>query len=564
MRKYVIALGVVVVLLVGVRPAIAQHVGVEPPEESTSTTTSAPTSTTTSQQASKTSSSPESESAAASSSARKPAKTSEPADANEEAKAEEEDCENKPDTMVDDCKEIEDKESDSGGGGFVGKMAGSALARIAAASMRAATEIIKMIFTWWMQIPSPALREAPGLYEKINGYTRDIQLVLLTASLMVVALRIAMARRGMIEGTVYETTGSFIKIIISSAMWGPLIMMLMHAGDVFSNYILSLGAMQAADELFGVVAAMSVIQNPFLPLIVSVFVILTGLIQVVFLFVRAALLLVVAAVIPLAAAAGGTAMGRETYERLQSWTIALLLFKPVGALVYFVALEAIDTSKTLGGFVVSFLLLSMAVLTLPALLKLVAPATEGMGTGPSAASVIGSAAGMGASAMQGTGVPGAAMKLAGSIGGGAAGKAGAAGGGGGGGAAAGPAEFSRSGPSSGGAGSPGGGGDSAGGAGLTSGAQEGGAAAAGGAGGAAAGAATGGVATAVGAAAGAINAAADTVNSTANEATNNATSGGSGGGSAGGPADMSSSPAPGTAPIDQLSSSQSEGNGFVR
>ena len=413
-----------------------------------------------------------------------------------------------------------------------------------------------MLLAWWLIIPSPALQDASGLYEKVSGYTRDLQLVLLTASLMVVALRIAMARRGMIEGTLYETTGSFIKIIISSAVWVPLIMMLMHAGDVFSNYIIGEGAQAAIEEFIVAGITANAATGGFLPLIVAIFSIVTGLIQMVLLFVRSALLILVAAVIPLAAAAGGTAMGRETYQRLQSWTIALLLFKPVGSLIYFIAFQALDNVSTISGLVAGLLLFGMSVLTLPTLLKLLAPATDSIGVGPSNADVIGSVAKTGAMAAGGVGAPGAAMKFAGMMSSSPTTTTSGSGASGGG---AGPADFSSASTSSGGGGT---GGDATGGAGLTSGAQEagaaggsGGMAAAGGAGGMAAGAATGGVATAVGAAAGAVSAATDAISNTVNDAA---------GGSAG-PANMSSSPAPGTAPIDQLSSQQSSsGNGFTR
>lgn len=561
-RVVAIAFGVLLVLLIGVRPVWGQV------SESTSTTDSLPSTESVSPDAesslafSEPESSGEDEPVAESETSTEDA---EPTDANdtEETDAASQDCDTRDDTVSLDCQEeeeeeVESAESDSGGG-ITGRAADSVIDRFSQAAMLAAGELLKMLLGWWLLIPSPALQDTAGLYEKVNGYTRDLQLVLLTASLMMVALRISLARRGMIEGTVYETTGSFIKIILASAVWVPLIMMLMHAGDVFSAQIIGEGAQDAIEEFI----AASVTTKGFLPLIVAVFSIITGLIQMVLLFVRAALLILVAAIIPLAAAAGGTMMGRETYQRLQSWTIALLLFKPAGSIVYFIALEALDNASTLSGLVAGLMLFGMAVLTLPALLKLIAPATDSIGTGPSGMDVSSSAIKAGGMAVTGAGTPGALMKLAGGASSMGAGGAGASGGASSGGAA-GPADFSSA---SGGASAGGGGSDGGGSAGLTSGAQEAGAAggasagAASAAGGAAAGAATGGVSTAVGAAASAAGAAADTVSSTVNDA---AGGGGSSGGTAG-PANMSSSPAPGTAPIDQLSASQSsDGNGFAR
>lgn len=558
-RVVAIAFGVLLLVLVGVRPVWGQV------SESTSTTESLPSTESVSPDAesslafSEPESSGEDEPAAESETSTEDA---EPIDASdtEETEVASQDCDDQNENNFDDCENEEEEvvsaESDSGGG-ITGRVSDSVIDRFSQAAMSAAGELLKLLLGWWLLIPSPALQDTAGLYEKVNGYTRDLQLVLLTASLMMVALRVSLARRGMIEGTVYETTGSFIKIILASAVWVPLIMMLMHAGDVFSAQIIGEGAQDAIDEFLKAAVA----TKGFLPLIVALFSIVTGLIQMVLLFVRAALLILVAAIIPLAAAAGGTSMGRETYQRLQSWTIALLLFKPVGSIVYFIALEALDNASTLSGLVAGLMLFGMAVLTLPALLKLVAPATDSIGTGPSAMDVSSSGLKTGASAVTGAGVPGAAMKLAGVAGSMGAGGTGAPGGVSSGGAA-GPADFSSAGGST-SSGSSTGGGDGGGAAGLTSGAQEAGVAggAASAAGGAAAGAATGGVSTAVGAAASVAGAAADTVSSTANAA---AGGGGSSGGTAG-PANMSSSPAPGAAPIDQLSASQSSnGNGFAR
>ena len=53
--------------------------------------------------------------------------------------------------------------------------------------------------------------------------------------------------------------------------------------------------------------------------------------------VRQAMLIVVVAVLPVAAAAGGTQVGQQSYHKLTAWIIAFLLFKPVAALAYGIA-----------------------------------------------------------------------------------------------------------------------------------------------------------------------------------------------------------------------------------
>lgn len=223
-------------------------------------------------------------------------------------------------------------------------------------------------------------------------------------------------------------------------------------------------------------------------------------VQVVLMVVRSGMLVLLVGMLPITAAATNTSVGQNMFRKTLGWLLAAILYKPAAAIVYATAFKLAGTNvfKDDGsGFtsvVVGLTMIVLALLALPALMKLIIPAVSSVSSG----------GGMAAGALAG-----AAMLPSGAA---AAGRLLGKGGGGGGGSTSAP---SGSGPSgspgqsgssgntgSSGTGTPGGSGPSGTSAGNAgSGPGAGGSTAAGGAGGSTAGAGNAGAAAAGGGAA---------------------------------------------------------------
>jgi hypothetical protein len=166
-----------------------------------------------------------------------------------------------------------------------------------------------------------------------------------------------------------------------------------------------------------------------LPTLVMMFsglsVFIAAVIQIVLLLIRSAMLVLLAATFPLAAAATNTEAGKAWFKKYCAWALAFIAYKPAAALVYAAAMkmtEAGMTDQSGNGLVHTLsglMMMLLAVFALPALLRFAVPVT---------AAVAGGSAGMGGGAAD----PGGMATGAISVGRSAIGRSSSGGGGGGG------------------------------------------------------------------------------------------------------------------------------------
>jgi hypothetical protein len=145
----------------------------------------------------------------------------------------------------------------------------------------------------------------------------------------------------------------------------------------------------------------------------------------VLLLIRSAMLVLLAATFPVAAAATNTEVGKAWFKKYCAWALAFIAYKPAAALVYAAAMkmtEAGMTDESGNGLVqalTGLMMMLLAVFALPALLRFAVPVT---------AAVAGGSAGMGGGAAD----PGGMATGAISVGRSAIGRSSSGGGGGGG------------------------------------------------------------------------------------------------------------------------------------
>lgn len=122
-----------------------------------------------------------------------------------------------------------------------------------------------------------------------------------------------------------------------------------------------------------------------------------GLAQLFLLVIRWAMLLLLVGTFPLAAAATNTEAGKQWFRKHCGWTLALIAYKPAAALVYAAAIKsagtALDPNGSLTGLVVGLMLILLAVLAMPAMVRFIVPA---------AAAAAGGGVGIGAGMAAGT------------------------------------------------------------------------------------------------------------------------------------------------------------------
>ncbi len=160
-----------------------------------------------------------------------------------------------------------------------------------------------------------------------------------------------------------------------------------------------------------------------LSMIIELVVVGSSLLQVVLMIGRNGILVLLVGLMPLSASLTTLRMGQQWFERVLGWLIAFILYKPIAALTYAAAFSLIgdfapgstDNEKLIKA-ATGMLMMVLAVLALPALLRVVVPATAALGSG--------GAAGAAAGAMAGVAVQGGSMVMYRSMAGGARGAAG--------------------------------------------------------------------------------------------------------------------------------------------
>ncbi|MFF0528704.1 hypothetical protein ACFYT3_09955 [Nocardia amikacinitolerans] len=273
---------------------------------------------------------------------------------------------------------------------------------------------LRIAMTWWTAVPSPELTGAGGepgtALSAIRDYTNGLQVVFLTTGIMFAAARLALAKRGGLAGEAQESFLMLARAVFVSMTFAAMITAGTRAGDAFAQWVIFDAS---SGDLAGVINRLTDFDaetrsglGTGILLLVAVLGGISMLIQLVMLVIRQALLVLVVALIPMAAAASGTGPGSQAYKRLLAWSLAFVLWKPVGALVYAIAFAVIGNEDQRDPQLVllGLILLVMSVVVLPALIRLVAPAVATLGGGGGATAVLaGGAAGIAMASLGGRG-----------------------------------------------------------------------------------------------------------------------------------------------------------------
>ncbi|MGP3925285.1 hypothetical protein [Streptomyces sp. 8N616] len=372
---------------------------------------------------------------------------------------------------------------------FLGDPIGTIVDAIAKAVLAAAMGVLGALIT---KIPTLG---TSGTEQKVNDQTQWIVVYLAVGSLIFASIRMAMDRRG--DAGVTAVKG-LLRVIAVSGAATTVVVAAAKLADGYADHLFAKGVLTQVQEI-GCKDADSDTLTPFLLMVLAFLLLLSAIIHTILLYIRLGVMILLLGTLPLAAAASMTDWGAGWWRKHIGWMIAWLLYKPAVGLILYAGSAMIENSGKHGHTeiherIAGIGVMVLSAVALPALLKLVVPATAALGGDQ--AHQQGMAALGGAVASGAKSVGGSALSGGGS--GGASGRGGSAG----------PKGASGAAGGSGGQGSEGGGGRDA----PPTGAQPArgpGAAAGGGRAGAAGGAGASGAAAAAGPAGAALAAAAE-------------------------------------------------------
>ncbi len=280
-------------------------------------------------------------------------------------------------------------------GAAAGSVGAAVLGQIAHAVFDAWWLLQAKVLTLWIHTPTPTAADlvAPG---RAGGYVAWLTQYVLVVSALLAAGRTMLSRDAR---TLADFARTLALTIVVSALGVTVASALVRSGDAIAEALVRTDLVDA----FGgpstpIHAAVVAAGGTAGPLLIGLLGSLASLVQFFVLLARNAVLPVVVLLLPLAAAAGGSALGRAWFSRLGAWLLALAFYKPVAAVIYAVVLHQARSADTFTTALTALVGMVAAVLALPALIKLFTPAAAGGGGGGSGYSA-GMAAGAAARAV---------------------------------------------------------------------------------------------------------------------------------------------------------------------
>jgi hypothetical protein len=330
-------------------------------------------------------------------------------------------------------------------GEWVSNTANDAIGRFVEGLHDGVTTMLSLIGTWWLDLGGPEFGSTAvtGLQENLRYFVWVFGIIGFLYALGKLAITQDVRSGAMSVGA------QIFRMIIAGSLYIIAVPLLVDAGDATATWLLDEALDSEVEGDFSALAGSSgaLAANIGTSFLIFVFMLIGAIVNFIFMIFRDVMFLILISFIVVLAAASGTEAGNEAWRRANGWLLALLLFKPVAGGIYALGFRLIrqqDTDTATGGdafmnglvsSLTGLLVLVLAALALPALIKFIAPVAAAGAGAFSGGAAIGATAGVaaGAAVIAGSGGTGAAAMAGG--GGTASGAgAGAAAGGGGGGA----------------------------------------------------------------------------------------------------------------------------------
>ena len=298
-------------------------------------------------------------------------------------------------------------------GSVISAGANSIIGAWAADFQKAEATMLSTLMGSWLKLSTPNVSgSSTSAVQFLTQNTAYLVGICGIVGLLIAAARMMWSQRA---EPAREALAGLLRLIVVQGCAVSAIGLLSAAGDSLSTSIMNNATAMAGtgSQSLGQIS-MSAVGSATLVIVLSGLAIIAFFVQLVLLIVRAGLLVLLAGTLPLSAAASMTPVGNSWFRKNVGWLLAFLLFKPVAALVYGAAILSVTNSADITGEITGIVLVALATLTLPALMRMVAPMVSAIGN-ISAASAAGMVAGVasGAVAIVATGGAAAPMAAAG-------------------------------------------------------------------------------------------------------------------------------------------------------
>lgn len=314
-------------------------------------------------------------------------------------------------------------------GNLAGKLGESAMAPFIEGLYNGSLNQMKIIQGMWINTPNPDV--GSDALSLLRGDLQYFVFIFGVIGFLIGMIRLIVSQD--VRSSAISLGTQVLNMLLATGAYMVAIPLLLKAGDSTALWLLERSGQ--GDPDFGKLLAggATLATNLGAMFIIYLLMFISALVNIVFLLFRNLMFLVLMAFLPVVAAASTTESGKQAWRKANGWLLALVLYKPVAGGIYALGFrligEGVDKASADEGLasmstsLMGLLIITLAGLALPALVKFVVPAA-GVGAGAfSGGAALGAGIGAGVSVAAGAAVLAPAMAGAVAAGGAARGAA---------------------------------------------------------------------------------------------------------------------------------------------
>jgi hypothetical protein len=242
--------------------------------------------------------------------------------------------------------------------------------------------------TWWIQVPSPNLT-AESAVGRLQAWLLPITAAVAIGGVIAGGLRMALSRRA---NPLLDVTGGLLTLAATVTVGVVIPALLLRAGDAWSSWVLQISTGGHFTQRLAGVLGLGGRAAAAVVLILGIVAIILALVQAVLMLFRQVALVILAGVLPLAAAGSAAPLTKPWIRRVSSWMLALICYKPAAAAVYATAFTLIGSGRSPRTWLMGFVMLLLSVLALPVLLRFFSWTTGSIASSGGGGQILGMAA----------------------------------------------------------------------------------------------------------------------------------------------------------------------------
>ncbi|MFG2006161.1 hypothetical protein ACGFNU_44130 [Spirillospora sp. NPDC048911] len=278
-----------------------------------------------------------------------------------------------PGTAVLDPACVQTVEGDDDGGHPFGppmpdlpaEIGGNVLEELAKAFRDAVGWMVSKTASWWVQTPPPDLEHEPAI-GLLQHLTQPITIAVAMAAMLIVAGKMTLTRKA---NPLIDAGRGLVVLAVVTAIGAVLPNQLLQWGDQWSRWVLEASAEGGFATKMALITALPGQIPAVLVILLSLVALVVGIIQAFLMLFRGAALIILAGVLPLAAAGMITPATQPWFKKVTGWGLALIFYQPAAAAVYATAFILIGDGQGIHSTLMGFTMMLVSLIAFPVLLK---------------------------------------------------------------------------------------------------------------------------------------------------------------------------------------------------